>query len=50
MNFGEAHPNQIVEKTLVLNFNDESKADSNSFVEFSYLNEAVTGGTPNNKS
>jgi hypothetical protein len=46
MNFGEAHPNQIVEKTLVLNFNDESKADSNSFVEFSYLNE--DGSLPNN--
>lgn len=39
MNFGEAHPNQVVEKTLVLNFNDESKTDSSSFVEFSYLNE-----------
>lgn len=46
MNFGEAHPNQIVEKTLVLNFNDESKADSNSYVEFSYLNE--DGSLPNN--
>lgn len=39
MDFGEAHPNQIVEKTLVLNFNDEAKADSNSFVEFTYLNK-----------
>jgi len=39
MDFGEAHPNQIVEKTLVLNFNEEAKADSNSFVEFTYLNK-----------
>lgn len=39
MDFGEALPNKVVEKTLVLNFNDESKADSSSFIEFSYINQ-----------
>jgi hypothetical protein len=38
MDFGEAHPNQIVEKTLVLNFNEGAMDDPNSYVEFSYLN------------
>jgi hypothetical protein len=44
MDFGEIHPNQNIEKTLTLNFNDEAKKDSIAFVEFAY--ELEDGSIP----
>ena len=39
MDFGEVHPDKIIEKILTLDFNEEAQQDPNAFVEFVYLSK-----------
>jgi hypothetical protein len=46
INFGEVHPEQVIEKTLTLKFNREAIEDQDAYVEFVYL--TTNGEKPQN--